>query len=82
MVRCLVVAPGSTMVSTVGGTHTGDASLLGISRRLAVAEKHQAVLIPSPVQPEPHEEALREVRLLVAALEARAALAVLEVSQR
>jgi hypothetical protein len=68
MRRLMVVAPGATVVSTVGPTPTLGVSLVGIERVLEVAEARLAVLAPLTPLAEPHVQELQEIRHLVAAL--------------
>jgi hypothetical protein len=66
--RYLVVAPGSTVVSTVAQSRSLEASLLGIASNLEAAEERLAASASSTDVAEPHVEELHEVWLLVAAL--------------
>ena len=68
MRRCLVVAPGATVVSTVGDARSLESSLVEIARSLEVAEERLAALAPHTHLAEPHVRELRKVRLLLATL--------------
>ena len=64
----MVVAPGSTVVSTVAQSRGLEASLTGIARNLEAAEARLEVAAPSTHLADPHVRELREIRGLVAAL--------------
>ena len=70
MQRCLVVAPGATIVSTVETTARLGIPCVGIERLLDVAEARLAVLAPQTSLAEPQLQELHEIRSLVAALAA------------
>jgi hypothetical protein len=72
MGRFLVVAPGSTVVSTVAQSPSLEASLTGIARTLEAAEERLAAAAPSPHLAGAQLQELHEIRLLVAALMADA----------
>ena len=72
MGRYLVVAPGSTVISTVAQSRGLEASLTGIARNLEAAEVRLAAAAPSTHLAGPHVRELREIRGLVAALMAEA----------
>ena len=66
--RFLVVAPGSTVVSTVAQSRSLETSLTEIARNLKAAEERLAALTPQTRRAEQRVRELREMRRLVAAL--------------
>ena len=68
MRRCLVVAPGATVVSTVGDARSLESSFVEIERGLEVVEERLAALAPHTHLAEPHVRELHEIRRLMAAL--------------
>ena len=66
--RLLVVAPGSTVVSTVAHSRSLEVSLTEIASNLRAAEERLAALTPQTHRAEQHVRELREMRRLVAAL--------------
>ena len=70
MQRCLVVAPGATVVSTVETTARLGIPRVGVERLLDVAEARLAALAPQTSLAESQLQELHEIRSLVAALAA------------
>jgi hypothetical protein len=68
MGRFLVVAPGSTVVSTVADSRSLEASLTEIASNLEAAEERLAAAAPSTHLAGPQVQELHEIWLLVAAL--------------
>jgi hypothetical protein len=66
--RYLVVAPGSTVISTVAQSRSLEVSLAGIASNLEAAEERLAAAASSTDVAGPHVRELHEIWLLVAAL--------------
>ena len=66
--RYLVVAPGSTVISTVAQSRSLEVSLAGIASNLEAAEERLAAAASSTDLAGSHVQELHEIWLLVAAL--------------
>ena len=75
MARCLVVAPGATVVSIAPSARSHDSNLTAIVRHLETAEERLAALLPWTPHVEPHLEEIREIRAQMTTLAERADLA-------